>query len=288
MIWRAAARPPHSIMFRMLAAIVIASTLHAHVGYAAQDLDTGRTIARYANERFPMGSVYKLPIALELLHRVDRGELSLGHEYTLQPSDFSPGWSPIRDAAHGQPVTLTLGKLLDAMVADSDNSAADYIQGLVGGGAPITQRLRTLGIKGIRVDRTEKQMAHDIHAHGVDAYNADPRDTATPAAMVALLRKLYRREDGLTRASHDLLMHTLETSRNPRRIIVQLPPGTTVAHKTGSMPGVLNDAGIVTSPDGKHHLAIVIFVNRARPDTDAAGPVIESVAKQLYDELTTR
>jgi beta-lactamase class A len=269
----------------LLAVTIHVPAVHAHVGYAAMDLETGRTLSRYAQERFPMGSVYKVPIALELLHRVDRGELSLQQSITIQPGEFAPGWSPIRDNAHGQPVTLTIGKLFDALVSDSDNTASDVTQRLLGGAAAVTRRLRVLGVRGIRVDRTETQIAADVRAHGVDAYNADPRDTATPAAMLDLLRRLDRGEDGLSRASHELLMRTMETSRNPRRISVRLPPGTVVAHKTGTMPGVMNDAALVTSSDGKHHLAIVIFVNRARPNSDAMAPVIEDVAKQLYEAL---
>lgn len=268
----------------LLAVAIHVPPINGHVGYAAQDLDSGRTISRFASERFPMGSVYKLPIAIALLHRVDRSQLSLAQPVTIEPREFAPGWSPIRDNAHGQPVTLTIAKLLDALVSDSDNTAGDVSQRLIGGSAVVTARLRALGIRKVRIDRTEAQIAHDIGARGVDAYNADPRDTATPAAMVALLGTIYHREDGLSKSSHDLLMHALEVSRNPR-IGARLPPRTIVAHKTGTMPGVMNDVALVTSPDGKHHLAIVIFVNRARPNTDAMGPVIEEVTKELYDEL---
>jgi beta-lactamase class A len=265
----------------MLLALLLAATMHA--GYMAVDLDTGRTISQFANERFPMGSVYKLPIGIALLKRVDRGDFSLAKAYTIQPSEFSIGHSPIRDNAHGKPVTLTLGQLFEAMVSDSDNTAADFIQKLLGGGAAIT---KLAGVEGIRIDRTEKQISADIHATSVDAFNADPRDTATPAAMVELYRRLHRGEEGLSKASHELLMRTLETSRNPRRIAVRLPPGVKVAHKTGSMPGVFNDTALVTSPDGKHHIAMAIFINRARPDTSGGQAVIESLAKRFYDELT--
>jgi beta-lactamase class A len=276
-------------MFAILLALAITvPKVKATVGYAAMDLDTGRFIGNRPEQRFPMGSVYKLPIGIALLQRVDRGELSLATEYTLQPSDFSPGWSPVRDKANGKPVTMTLGALFDAMVSDSDNSCSDFIQGLLGSGTPVTKAMRALKIYNVRVDRTEKQIKADVDAKGVADFNSDVRDTASPVGMVDLLLKIYTRHDGLKKESHDLLMRTLESSRNPVRIAKLLPPGTIVAHKTGSMPGVLNDTAIVTSPDGKHHIAMAIFVNRARPDTDgvAKAQVIESVAKQIYDFFT--
>lgn len=253
--------------------------IEATVGVAAVDLDSGRTFNVRAEERFPMGSVYKLPIGIAVLKAVDRGELTLAREVTIQPSDFAAGRSPIRDAAHGKAVTLTVAKLLDATVSDSDNTAADALQTLLG--------RRGMSLDGIRVDRTEKEIAADIAAHGVAAYNADERDTATPAAIVALLRQLYRREEGLSSASHDLLMKTLTESRNPRRMILKLPAGVTLAHKTGQMPGVLNDVGIITSLDGKHHIAIAIFTKNARVDADAPRvQAIAEIARRVYEDFT--
>jgi beta-lactamase class A len=253
--------------------------VEATVGVAAVDLDSGKTFSLRADERFPMGSVYKLPIGIAVLKAVDRGELALTRQVTIQPSDFAQGRSPIRDAAHGKAVTLTVAKLFDAMVSDSDNTAADVLQTLLG--------RRGMSLDGIRVDRTEKEIAADIAAHGVAAFNADERDTATPAAMVALLRRLHRREDGLSNASHDLLMKTLTESRNPRRMILGLPSGVTIAHKTGQMPGVLNDVGIITSADGKHHIAIAIFTKNARIDADEPRvQAIAEIARRVYDDFT--
>lgn len=105
----------------MIAAVLLA----AHIGVAAIDLDTGWTYAVHAEEHFPMGSVYKVPIALAVLRAVDLGELHLAEKVTLQSKDFSPGFSPIRDKAHGKPVTMTVEELLDATVRTSDNTASD-------------------------------------------------------------------------------------------------------------------------------------------------------------------
>src|SRR4051812_36072013 len=47
----------------------IAARGGGRVGVAAIHLETGRRISLHGGERFPMASVYKLPIALQLLHR---------------------------------------------------------------------------------------------------------------------------------------------------------------------------------------------------------------------------
>jgi beta-lactamase class A len=264
------------------------SHLLATAGVAALDLDTGRAMSVREAERFPMGSVYKLPIAITVLHAIDTGALSFDQQVTIQPSDFAPGYSPIRDKANGKPVTMTVEAIVATMVSDSDNTAADVLQPLVGGGAKITAAIRSLGVEDVRVDRTETQIAADIRAHGVAAYNADARDTATPNGMLVLLRQIQHREDGLTPASHDLLLKWMTESSNPQRIRNGLPPGAILAHKTGTMPGVMNDVGIITSPDGHHHIALVVFTKNARSKQDdaAIAKAIAGVASVVYERFT--
>src|SRR4051794_22115172 len=84
----------------------ISNTFDGVVGVDAINLETGQRLTWRSNEGFPMGSVYKVPIAIALLQRVDRGEVSLADKATLGPDDFRAGWSPIADEANGQPVTF--------------------------------------------------------------------------------------------------------------------------------------------------------------------------------------
>src|SRR5436853_81274 len=102
-------------------------------GYAALDLDTGKRVVERGDERFPMGSVFKFPAAIALMRRVDAGELKLDQKVTITPEEFSLGYSPIRDNAKGQPVTMTLDELLQNMLGGSDNTAADKVLSILGG-----------------------------------------------------------------------------------------------------------------------------------------------------------
>ena len=131
-------------------------------------------------------------------------------------------------------------------------------------------------------------MAADLHKPGgKDKYAIDPRDTSTPKAMVELLRMFYEKRDGLSPASHEFAMKTmLGTKTGPKRIVSMLPKGATFAHKTGTMPGTFNDVGIITSPDGKHHIAIAIFVKESKSDEDEK--VIAKTAKRIMNSLLPR
>lgn len=261
----------------------------ATVGISVVDLDTGRRFAIRGGERFPMGSVFKFPVALAVLQRVDRGEMKLADPVVIQPSEFAPGFSPIRVGANGAPVSTTVGELLTAMLRDSDNTAVDALVPRVGGAKAVNAVLRTLGVTGIRIDRSEREMAEDLEAPGgVARYAADERDTSTPEAMTALLTKFHRGEDGLSAASHALAVELMtKTTTGSHRIKALLPAGTVVVHKTGSMPGTANDVGIVTSPDEKHHLAIAIFTKAGDSDRfDDREHAIALLAKEIYDDFT--
>ncbi|MEO8034706.1 MAG: serine hydrolase, partial [Acidobacteriota bacterium] len=207
--------------------------------------------------------------------------------YTLTPADFSLGHSPIRDGAGGKAVTLTLRELVRAAVADSDNTAADYLLRMVKPPA-VTERMRVLGTPGIRVDRTEKEIIQTFaKPGGVTRYAVDARDTATPLAAAALMGRFARRNEGLSSAGHDFLAEALgPKSKNPIRIGKLLPKSATVIHKTGTMPGTMNDVALVTTADGKHHIAIAILTKASSKSTDAEREqVIAAIAKLVYDKF---
>ena len=261
----------------------VARQTDAVVGVAVVDLESGRRISVHGNDRFPMASVFKFPVALVVLQRVDAGEFKLDDAITIQPSQFSRGHSPLRDSANGKPVMVTVRRLIELMVSESDNTAVDYFIRRLGA-LTITSRIHALGGDDVRIDRPENDIAVFIEKQGIAAYVRDPRDTATPDGMASLLAASARRKDGLTPASHDLLLHFMTASHNPVRIALVLPPGASVAHKTGTMPGVFNDVGIITSADSKHHIVVAIFTKKpAAQNEDVALRVVGQFARAVYD-----
>ena len=272
------------LAFLLAIAIAVPST-DATVGYTAIDIESGRTVSQHGSDHFPMASVFKFPVAIVVLQRVDAGEFKLDDPITIQPSQFSRGHSPLRDSANGKPVTATVRRLIELMVVESDNTAVDYFIRRLGASS-ITARIHALGGAGVRVDRPENDIAEAIAAHGIAAYVRDPRDTATPDGMARLLLAFAKRKDGLTPATHDLLLEFMTKSHNPIRLASALPPGVVVAHKTGTMPGVFNDVGIITSADGKHHIAIAIFTKKsASQNEDVALKVVGQIGRAVYNDL---
>ena len=277
-----------------VAAIVARS--RSTVGVGLRDLASGETVLVRGRDHFPMFSVYKLPIAMRVLQRVDEGALRLTDPVAIEPKDVRPGVSTavtarLRDG-HG---TLTIAELVQAAVAQSDNTASDVILRLAGGPEAVTAYVRSLGIDGLRVDRPEIQMAADTKGAtpeqrraAIERYVADPRDSTTPEAALALLARVAKR-DALSPASADFLLRTLEkTTTGPGRIRGRLPKGTVVANKTGSGPTALgytaasNDVGLVTLPSGRQ-IAVAVFVGASAADDAGRDATIAEIARAAFD-----
>jgi beta-lactamase class A len=257
----------------------IAKRIDSVVGVSAKNVVTGKRVDVRADERFPMGSVYKLPIGIEVLHQVDAGRIDLSERITIR--QFSPGHSPIRDKAAGKPVTMTVQDLLVAMVRDSDNTACDVLLRRVSP-ANVTARMRAMNGAAIRVDRTEKQIAADIRKHGERHYASDPRDTATPRGMVAMLEALMRER----KANERIVRMMIDSPRN--RIRVALPENIVVGHKSGQMPGTRNDVGFIDAPGGATIVIAVFTKGGVTSREEERAEVISAIAKRVYEELSFR
>ena len=68
----------------------ITRSARGRVGVALIHLESGATAEVRGDERFPMASVVKLPIAIEVLKRVAERTLTLDHQVWLTPSDIRP------------------------------------------------------------------------------------------------------------------------------------------------------------------------------------------------------
>jgi beta-lactamase class A len=281
------------------------------VGVSAVHLQTNRRVSLNGSERFPMASTFKVPIAVQLLTRVDQGELRLDQMIQLQQSDLHPGSGTLTDLFNQQGLALSVRNLMELMLLISDNSATDVCLRLAGGPVAVTARMRAAGINVIDVNRSTVQLIADWigvtklppesewsptlfrtlsssvkpeeRKAAAAKFDADPRDTATPEAMVALLERIYRK-NLLKPESAELLLDIMRRCRTGEaRLKGMLPLGTEVAHKTGTIGGTTNDVGIITLPENAGHVAITVFVKSSEKEVSARERVIADVARAVHD-----
>jgi beta-lactamase class A len=280
------------------------------VGVAAVHIETGRRVIFNPEEHFPMASTYKVPIAVQLLNRVDRGEISLWDMVELEPEDLHPGSGTLTRLFDDPGVILSVHNLLELMLLISDNSATDLTLATAGGSQAVNSRLQELGIVGLSVDRPTSVLISDYV--GVDApedgrisidqfrelsreldeaqreeaataFAADVRDTSTPGAMAALLEAVWRGE-ALSTESTELLLDILKRVETGRgRIRGVLPPDVDVGHKTGTIGGSTNDVGYIYLPEDAGHVIVVAFVKDSQRDVPERERVIAHVSRAVYD-----
>ncbi|HYO47872.1 MAG TPA: serine hydrolase [Gemmatimonadota bacterium] len=287
----------------------MAAGIEGDVGAAAIHVESGRGVATRGDEPFFLASVYKLPIAVVLLRRVDAGTVTLGDTVRLEPSDFRIGRATLAPNDPRGGGTYTVARLLAAMTSDSDNSASDAVLRLAGGPRAVTDTLQAMGLDGIRIDRSEGETLLEFYGiedsfpeeertpsrvsarvrgssaaarqAAVTRFAVSPRDAGSPLAVAELLDRLWRGEL-LSSASTRLLLGLLRNGWIESRILAGVPLGTPVWHKTGTYAAAAtHDAGIVELPDGTH-LVLVVLVRQPQRDPKVAERAIAAITRAAY------
>ncbi len=280
------------------------------IGVYAEHIESGIAAGVDPDSPYGMASTYKVPILVEMMARVESGEWSLDMPIDLTVRDQHIGSGLLADLwAPG--LTLSLKNLATMMIILSDNSATDMLIDRVGA-AEVTARMQSLGLQNIRVDRTTLELILDYN--GIDyepvadaplaeiiAYREQvsmtseevaaaremfyegPEDKATARDMTALLIMIAEGR-ALEKESCDVILEILERTRTgANRLRGLLPPGTRLAHKTGTIGRILDDVGIIYLPNGLGRVAISVFTLADEPDGERAEAAIADLARTVYD-----
>ena len=285
----------------------VASGLAGRIGFAAQEIGGNEVIEFNGDESFVLASTYKVAIAAAVLDRVDKEELSLDQLVDVTPDAMIVGEVSLAETFVHPGLQVSIANLIEVMITESDNTATDILMGLAGGPAAVTEYLRRLGISDFRVDRltgeiigefyglpgqatprvvaqaftTRPELATSLGDRNLD-FEADPRDHATPLAMLQLLLAI---DSGTATSanSRDFLLGVMSRTRTGAgRLRGLLPGGTPVANKTGTIGGVANDVGYITLPDGRR-FAVAVYTSSSATSEAARDRANAEIARSLYD-----
>lgn len=261
----------------------IAADAHGKVAVACSLPGTSLNCDLDAHAHPPMQSVFKLPLAVTVLHLVENGKFSLDQAVRFLASDriLPHTHSPLQDKYPSAEVDVPLRELLRLAVSESDNVAADIILRVIGGPEVVNGYIKAIGVDGFHLEDDERGLSRDVQTQY--------RNWFEPAGAVQLLRRISDNSPLTPEHTHMLLKWMQDTSSGLQRIKGELPSGTVVMHRTGTSGTVggvtyaTNDIGLITLPDGRR-LAIAIFVTNSTADDATRDAVIARIAKAAYEE----
>lgn len=289
----------------------LAAFTEGTVGVAALHLESGMRLSWRSDERFPMASTVKMPLALAVLNAATRGALSWNELYEVREAEMTPMGS-IGDEFPHPGVALSLANLLETTIIRSDNTATDVLFRLVGGPAAVRAYLDGIGLGALEVGRTMREalcVMHEIDLPPAEVsmrraltnlppdklaarsrtsqseadYRHGERDHGTPDAMLELLRRLWLREgvdpDGAAR----LIAMMSRTRTSPTRIRARLPRGVQVFNKTGSGTGTANDLGYLVLPGDAGTVALITYVMGSPLLVEERDRAIADIARLVCD-----
>lgn len=210
-----------------------------------------------ADEAVTAASTIKVPILAAVLEEVNAGRLDLARPSAI-PAERAGGSGVLR-ALPSLPV-LTLADLLTLMIIVSDNTATNVVIDLVGM-ERVNQFCAEAGLNGTVLRR--KMMDADAMRRGLEN-KTTARDQATLLDAIAW-RNL------LPAPLRAFALQALEWQQFNDGLPSLLPDSVIVAHKTGELPGVRHDVGVITGPDGRQAvLAVLLSDVDAGPSSPSA------------------
>lgn len=285
------------------------------IGVCVRDIATGTEIGVRLDEPFPMASVSKTPILVTAYRLSEAGQFDLKERIELTDERRCFGSGILNYFDNGlQP---TLRDLMHLMIIVSDNAATDIVLEKAGGAAAVTATMRDLGLTGIRVDRTIRELltAYFVELHpelegmrygqwkekeaaipdlktrsenipdvreAVNRAAAD-RDLSTPRDM-ARLNAMIAKDECASPESCAGIREILERQQLNSRLPRHLPPFQKIPHKTGTLGvgAVVNDAGILYY-GGEPAAAIAIFCRDMQDPTQQTEIRMADIARAVWD-----
>lgn len=199
----------------------------------------GSRFGHRADQRFRSASTIKILIMAETFRQMEAGERSLDDAWTLTAGRKANGSGVLQEMSDG--LELRLRDLLYLMISISDNTATNALIDLAGLGR-IQASMRELGMVGSLLGR--KML-------GRASKGDEPENWGVPSEFAHVVDRMVQGELVSESASRDMRA-LMEKQDNPRRIgrFVDDRDGFTWGSKTGSLRGVVNDVGYVTTSRG--------------------------------------
>lgn len=248
-------------------------------------IDSKDTIAVNNSDDYPLMSMFKLHEALSVSHVLDSLGQNLDSLMVIDRAQLDEHtYSPMLKHYDSQQIEISVGRLIDYILIDSDNNASNLLFDSISSVGAVDGFVRSLVPgDGFRLVWREADMKA-VHDRAYD-------NRSTPLAYASLVNRVFT--DSLV--SHAKQQHIksamLRCDTGLARLSAPLKDkgGVTFGHRTGSgyinergEVVAVNDGGYVTLPSGKSYTIVVLVKDYAGPQEDAEG-VMAEISRVVYD-----
>ena len=233
---------------------LLGSFVEAEAGRAAGAIllaEGSSRVAFSADDQLPGASVLKLPLVMALFDEAARGHVDMRAPVKCSSLDETVYASVLQ--AFEADDSLTISQLAGLALMTSDNPSASWLLRLVGADV-VNSWLRANGCSDTRIVASFSDS--DLSVLG--------RQSVTTVGDCLTVLRLLDLEPRFARV-RTWLENNVRNSRIPAR----LPDDLAIAHKTGSLDGVINDVGIIPCPMGSIAVAFLTV--------DQQDPIVTSV-----------
>jgi beta-lactamase class A len=241
-------------------------------GSAEVIADGGTLIAGFrAAQQRTAASTIKLPLLIEVLRQREMGKLHLSRTMTIRAQDVVGGTGNLQ---HQVGRTLSLNEIVHQMVLTSDNVAANILLDLVG--------MDSVNATAHRNDFPNTFFRR--HMLDTAAQAAGIENVTSTADLAGMLERVARGTMISTGVSQQALSLLDERGRVDKDWLgQQLPAGAELSHINGTLAGVRDDVGLISSPTGKSFVLAVCQDHLANEKSGEAA--IATLARRVYDIL---
>lgn len=221
------------------------------------------------DEVFPAASLMKIPLMVCAFLAEREGIIDLETIYVLKEKDKTPGSGILKSIQSGE--SFKLIELVEMMICESDNTASNILIDVLGF-EYLNQCFKKLGLTQTVLDR--KILDNKKRKKGIENFT-------TSSDMAYLLAKIYK-NDLLDKATCEVMLDYLSRQKVKDRIPRYLPKNLTIAHKTGTLQGVIHDVGIVFTDKQDY---IICVLTKGAKTYQAAKLCIASISEFVYYTL---
>ena len=276
----------HEVLERLTRPLIKAFS--GEVSLAYHSFETGEIYTYNATQTMRAASLIKLPLLIQALTEVARGNLELGQHIPLKAEDQVGGAGILHTLKPG--LEPTLHDLLTLMIIVSDNTATNLVIDLLGLDAA-NRFIQNLGLAQTKLAGQlqlpeEKQTA---------AQRRGERNTSCAADIVGLLLRLENRDllpDKLTTLALNILRKQQFTEALARYLPIDRElhnPHVVVASKSGCLRRLWHDAGLVYSAEGSPLYSLVVMTegsaDRSYSWEQEGMMLIAELSREIYDHF---